>query len=342
MAFTSNRSDDLKTQFASASEADLYMLFTEKQWTNMSEQRRLDALQEVECRMAARQGRKACRILLRYDMGPGSMGAFDGNDIVLNASLLKASKSRFGRKASAQVVAALDTVIHEGRHAFQRAAVTGKATQQVAAQKRREWLVNMLSYAGTNGNFAMYAFQPIERDAREFAAREMSEIYRKIKKATGKSDRFFEEGLNAMRTEKTLEYLLARELKPEQIKERLDGVCSRILDCMKYTSAILECMGEKVTLAECLSICGVDKENIDEALDAQIADYQDILSGKKRLDSYMDGLDAPDICSTIDKTIDLMKTDTLDQIAARIREKAALGSAKVDGAQSKPEGRIKI
>ena len=49
-----------RTQYKDMQDEDVYLLFTEDKWRKLTMQKRLEALQEIECRMAARQRRIPC------------------------------------------------------------------------------------------------------------------------------------------------------------------------------------------------------------------------------------------------------------------------------------------
>jgi len=340
---------NFSTIYAALSDDQLYCLFTDASWPSMDSDKRLAALQEVECRMARRQGRPACPITA-VQMPANSMGAYDGDGITLNASLLKSPRTLFGKIRPYGGIAALETVIHEGRHAFQRAAICGKTTAKVPDKLRRAWLVNTMGYMNGNGpaGFAFYAFQPMERDARSFAAREMSAIYRCIMHATGKSDPLFEKGLEQMRREKEMEYRHARaKLSDEAISAQMAALKVKI-GLNVGLNLSFAAFGESVSFADCMRECGVSTDMLDDLADHQMDDHRAILCGEKQLDHYMDGMLGEAMNEELDwrenadsgpgDSPEDGKVETLDELVARLFAKPMDTSSFADSARVRPDG----
>lgn len=334
----------LLTQYNSICDDQLYFLFTEKEWKKLTSQKRKEILQEVENRMAVKQGRPACQIVTK-ELAANIRGYFDGEYITINEKLLRGARSMFGAKLGEKAIYALDTVIHEGRHAYQRCAVVGRVTNLVGEDTLREWLVNTLCYADAeNGmkSFAFYAFQPLERDAREYAASEIVDIYRRVRLLSGMRDANFENGMASIRKEKIMEYRFAKALvTQDDIRIMQESISDSFLNvvAMEETPTI-SCMGDLVSFDDCLENCGMDKTNIAEALDRQVADLNAIISENKKLDNYLDGLDVFDLFK-VDKYRLRTSSDKLDGIAAKITERTSrpqldtgLLSTCVDGQRS--------
>ena len=330
--------------YSNLSEDALYCLFTEKKWSSMNEDMRLSALQEVECRMAVKQGRPVCKIHAEA-MPARNLGSFDGSGITLNSSLLRNPRSLFGKIRNHGGISALDTVIHEGRHAFQYAVISNKTTVKVSAATRRAWALNTVAYMSGKGvvAFSMYAFQPIERDARGYAAREMSRIYRSILRTDGHSDPLFEKGLEQLRKEKEKEYLYARTfLNEENIKENLAILQfkTRLLYGMNVSVPVF---GENIPVQELFADCGITEDAIGDLLEEQVADHRAILRGEKSLDAYMDGLiggdDAPDTPDAPDDFSDSdPPTETLDELVARLLGSKPVKDGSASSVKVRPDG----
>ena len=64
---------------------------------------------------------------------------------------------------------ALDTIFHEGRHAFQHAAINNPNFYSISRQQALLWEHNIHNYISYERNPYRYYNQPIEMDAREFA-----------------------------------------------------------------------------------------------------------------------------------------------------------------------------
>lgn len=333
------------TRYASLTDEKLYCLFTEKSWRTMDFNQRLDALQEIEIRMAAKQRRRPCRV--RCEPKPaGSQGCFDGNEIVLNDSLLRESKSLF-KSMSGKGIAALDTVIHEGRHAFQRAVVAGKTDVKVSPDLRRLWAFNTAMYISTGSNkdpamFCLYAFQPLERDAREFAGRELANIYRCVMRATGKSDPMFEKGIADLRKEKYIEYLLSSKCVKKELLDQIKQASSILIRERLSKGVYCYYMGEVISMKDCFEQAGIKESMFDGLLDAQTKDVRDIIDGKKSIDDYMDGLDGKAFSEALDAKLDGMRKKTLDEIAGMVLKSKPDLPGVQDGSGVRIDGKKKV
>lgn len=338
------------TQYNQMRDEDIYLLFTEERWSSLTDQKRLEALQEVECRMAARQGRKPCKIQAK-SLEPGCQGVFDGQKIVINLRLLQYSRfgSRFGVNRECRAIVALDTIIHEGRHAFQRAAITGNTTGiEIPRETLQSWLVNTISYMSDTekpSDFAFYAFQPLERDAREYAGRAIADIYRSVKQTTGKRDNGFEKGLAQIHKQKADEFSLAKMIVGDkEIESQAETIKEKAYSSLSYADCIqVPFMDTMTTLLECMEVCGLDDTGITASIDEQMADIRAIRYGEKELCDYMDGLDEFDTFSKrFRDAVDAPKMSSLDRAVVKLRAQiqvkdvaAAADRIRLDGAKSK-------
>lgn len=153
---------DLQVQDATAALGAMDDL-SPKAWQTLDAGDRLAALQAVEEEMAAIQGRPSVEVVSET-MPPGAFGAFDGERITVNADHLE------GNMPIGEFV---DTIVHEGRHAYQAYAVEhpGVVTDGALVQA---WADNMAP-----GNYLsaemygqeIYQSQPIEADAWSYAGR---------------------------------------------------------------------------------------------------------------------------------------------------------------------------
>ena len=140
----------------------LAVYFKRENWAKMDERERKDALNTL-----AQDAGLAFRTNvfgLRFYNGPQSSRGYYNNDgyLYLNADMLSDDTNRLD---------ALDTVFHEGRHAFQRAAVNNPNMYSVERLQAETWANNFANYISPNRvNMRRYFSQPIEVDAREFAA----------------------------------------------------------------------------------------------------------------------------------------------------------------------------
>jgi hypothetical protein len=153
---------DLQVQDATAAIEAMDDLFPGA-WQTLDAGDRLTALQDVVDQMAAIQGRPGVKVVPGA-MPQGAFGAFDGEQITVNAAHLEGDMP---------VGEFVDTIVHEGRHAYQAYAVEhpGAVTDSALVAS---WAENMAP-----GNYLnaeqygqeLYQNQPIEADAWSYAGR---------------------------------------------------------------------------------------------------------------------------------------------------------------------------
>ena len=135
--------------------------FCEANWGAMSELERADALNTL----AVRAG-KAFRIDIRgvnfFVGSDNSRGYYSGDGyLYLNSDVLSNSVNRMD---------AVDTVFHEGRHAFQHASADNPTAYSIDRNTAQQWAGNFYpNYVRYEQNPARYFSQPLEADARSFA-----------------------------------------------------------------------------------------------------------------------------------------------------------------------------
>jgi len=350
MQQSGNRSEAFPaTCYASLTDEQLYCLFTEEKWLAIDAQRRLAALQEIEIRMAVKQKRKPCKVCCKMLGDIGNQGVFDGNQIVINTKLLMDFKTPFGKHTGLPGIMALDTVLHEGRHAFQTGITTGmidSKAAKVSDEQRRIWAINELAYIGgelsekLDQGFSMYAFQPIERDAREFAGRELAKIYQTVIRATGKRDPMFEEGIAELRRLKKQEFEVAANMKKENIDQMREAM-RMVFSVEHLTRFGIAYMGEAVTVNFFMAINGIKADMINDLIDAQTKNIRDIVDGKKKEVDYMDGLDEESFSEALDAKIDSGRKKTLAELAGQILKPKPDSSGVRDGSSVKIDGKKK-
>ena len=130
-------------------------------WQQLDDAERLAVLQDVENRMAEIQGRPAVAVRVE-PMPPGVYGGYArGRGITLSQEHLESNDTR----------ELLDSIVHEGRHAYQDCAIQTPgfvADSELIESWRGNW-DNYLT-ADEYGQ-ELYESQPIERDAWQYAAR---------------------------------------------------------------------------------------------------------------------------------------------------------------------------
>ena len=135
-----------------------------EQWERMTPQQRLEAMQKVENAVAEVAHRPPCEVRCQ-EMSSNHLGFFDPNSktITLNARYLGNDITSYRET--------LDTIIHEGRHAYQDYNLT---VRQVHASPGdlTNWRINENKYGYQSSQvygFKLYWMQPVEADARKFA-----------------------------------------------------------------------------------------------------------------------------------------------------------------------------
>lgn len=137
-----------------------------KDWKESSFEERVEALQKLEDKVSEIAHRPSCYLNVQ-DLGEGNYGYFDPNtkEITLNSSYINSDNF-------ADYKETLDTVLHEGRHAYQDYNITEREVHPRGTEVEN-WRLNNngdLGYldAQTWG-FELYQYQPMEADARAFA-----------------------------------------------------------------------------------------------------------------------------------------------------------------------------
>lgn len=170
-------------KLAQLTDEQLYLLFSEDNWAKIDKSSRLAALQEVENRRAKLDGRKPIPVLEgkseSFIKKPGLMGGFSPSQkvIYINYRFLE------GNSAHHSPANALDTVIHEGRHAYQDDVINNNP-DRVVRQILDEWRSSEAKYfRGCSDETAprevylreaaIYMMQSIEIDARRAARQEL-------------------------------------------------------------------------------------------------------------------------------------------------------------------------
>lgn len=149
---------------------DALQSLSSEEWNKLSVQEKLDTLQAVENEVAVREGRAPCKVQGQYiqsDSRGTTLGYYSRTDrtITINTEQLD-SRSKYGNDYKVH----LDTVLHEGRHAYQHQAVRGEIKHE-NSEELAAWTDNMQPghYVTFEKNPRGYFSQPIEQDARSYA-----------------------------------------------------------------------------------------------------------------------------------------------------------------------------
>lgn len=213
--------------FETYSDESLYSLFVKRRWDSLDQADRLAALQEVENRIALREGREPFPVVAKELESPENLGRFDHEQIVLNQLFIDNS-SMFHTPAGA-----LETLLHEARHAYQVGKINEALGQEAIAQKvLLEWLANTQAYAsGSNRrlDYNRYAIQSLEMDARLHSLQRLMEIAETLK-GLGEDTRGFEHTmLQALQSE----IFLIQEVRKHLTVEMLDQWSEQIIQEME-------------------------------------------------------------------------------------------------------------
>lgn len=153
------------------------VLLTGNQWTELSEERKLEVLQTIENHSAFESGRLSCPVVGKF-LYTGTdgvvLGTYDPkNQVIYVNSSQFASDTRYGKDSEAIVTACL----HEGRHAYQHQVADGIVLHDNQAEADA-WKENLSegNYISFRENPRAYYNQPVEVDARRFAEEKYAEI----------------------------------------------------------------------------------------------------------------------------------------------------------------------
>jgi hypothetical protein len=154
--------------------ADL-SVFESTSWAKQTTEQRITALQALEDLMASKQGRQS-RAVKTAALPTGVNGGYGPktpDNLYINESLLVDDSVSFQL---------MNTVIHEGRHAYQDDCVAGKITPLPEdVEKVCSWSHNMPKHGGyyeSGRRYIVYRYQPIEADANDYAKQMMSSFKR--------------------------------------------------------------------------------------------------------------------------------------------------------------------
>lgn len=157
-------------------------------WCTLSLEQKSELLNEMEKNIAAIEHRPALKVELE-DMEPRSFGYQDecNHKIVLNSRLVGVNSAAMHREV-------IDTIVHEGRHAYQHYNVDVKMIHESSSEVKT-WEQNFYDpeyqyyQSGTQKilipyhdgsihdvDYRLYYYQPVEIDARNFASEVLSKL----------------------------------------------------------------------------------------------------------------------------------------------------------------------
>lgn len=145
-------------------------------WKELSTEQRIDALNAMEQKVAEISKRDPMQVVAEPMRG-GVMGYFDGTKLAISEnSLMKPNYFSY--------MQTMDTLFHEGRHAYQRYNMVRSEDERVERNDSlvHAWQENhVLGYRGQTleikkWGFMRYQEHPVEVDARVFAERILQEL----------------------------------------------------------------------------------------------------------------------------------------------------------------------
>lgn len=144
-------------------------------WQQLSTSNRRQVLIEAECRIAELEHRSPCEINFS-ELPPGHLGFYSSHDksITLNTRYIEANDFESYKET-------LDTLIHEGRHAYQDYNMTEREVHPRTGEVTN-WRWNQYDVGYKNAElygYEIYAMQPVEADARAFAEDVLNEYFNK-------------------------------------------------------------------------------------------------------------------------------------------------------------------
>jgi hypothetical protein len=135
---------------------------------------KVETLQKVENSIAEISHRPACNINVE-NLGKGTFGYFDPltKEITINVNYIDSNNFHDYKEC-------LDTVIHEGRHAYQDYNVTQREVHPRSGEVTN-WIKNEHEWGYQSAElfgFEAYEMQPVESDARAFAEDVLNKFFK--------------------------------------------------------------------------------------------------------------------------------------------------------------------
>lgn len=153
------------------------IMLTDKQWSSLSDEAKIQVLQAIENHAAFEAGRLNCPVVGKflYTGNDGVvLGTYDPQSkvIYVNSSQFDA-ESKYGKTSETLVT----TCLHEGRHAYQHQVADGIIVHSNPAEAEA-WKNNLSdgNYISFRENPRAYYNQPVEVDARRFAEAKYAEL----------------------------------------------------------------------------------------------------------------------------------------------------------------------
>ena len=216
---------NIRTRFSQMTESELAASLNSRSWKYYHPATRLELLQEMEIRMAGKQGREPL-IVKTFEADrerAGLLGYYttEGDSIYLNENYINNRQSLL---SDYSVASALSTLLHEGRHAYQYAVACGSCPAP-DEETRQRWRLNYAAYNSCNGDTQdqmLYVQQSLEHDARTYALKELESFHEEVRRATGCDDFVYQRAVNDLRRREEAYNDLAKTILTRQLLDEVD------------------------------------------------------------------------------------------------------------------------
>lgn len=153
----------------------IYSRFKLRKWSKYSSPKRLDVLQALEKKLAKQQHREPIDVVVHERSDWNCFGMFQVQNgikkLYVHENLLLNPAYRFH---------ALETIIHEGRHATQYTEITKKKLHWWNFRAKR-WKKNFSGYVSSTEDSVLYNNQAVERDAQKFTIKMLKKLEHKYR-----------------------------------------------------------------------------------------------------------------------------------------------------------------
>lgn len=154
----------------------VYNNFKLKRWDRFNPGKRQRILEKIEKKQAKKLSRPTLPVVVNTSPDCPYFGMFEatakGKQILhINIRLLREPHLRFH---------ALETIFHEGRHAFQY-NIIHKRKPRIFEFRKKRWLENYAGYISSSEDQLFYGAQPIERDAQKYAIKRLEKLHRRFR-----------------------------------------------------------------------------------------------------------------------------------------------------------------
>ena len=148
-------------------------------WPNLSESEKINALQILENETALSEGRRARKIFPDKELSLKSTPncVYLGEYAPSNSNILKINPDFLDSSKGLNQFQAMETVLHEGRHAYQHDKLSNidNLKTQEDIDRAKLWDHNMKQGCYYE-NGVEYRYQPVEADANDFADKKIKEL----------------------------------------------------------------------------------------------------------------------------------------------------------------------